>query len=171
MLIIGVDSGLSGAIAFMHVNSTNKALDITVYVTPVIEVKKNNKKRREYVDTQIRDLIVDEMDAVVGPLSVCMVVEKVHAMPGNGIKQAFNFGVGYGLWRGLATGLNIPLHEVTPQAWKKEIMQGISDKDAARFKAQKLFPQLSHEFKLKKDDGKAEALLIAEYGRRVLRLV
>jgi crossover junction endodeoxyribonuclease RuvC len=54
---------------------------------------------------------------------------------------------------------------VTPQRWKKTMLDGQGkDKDAARFKAQALFPQI--ELHLKKHDGRADALLIAEFARR-----
>jgi hypothetical protein len=38
-------------------------------------------------------------------------------------------------------------------------------KDAARFLATKLYPDVAESFKLKKDDGKAEAVLIARYAQ------
>jgi len=43
-------------------------------------------------------------------------------------------------------------------------------KDNARELAGKLYPNLKESFELKKDDGKAEALLIAEYLRRQLNV-
>ena len=78
----------------------------------------------------------------------------------------FNFGKGFGLWLGILAGLGIPHTLVTPQAWKKEMMQGMGDKDAARIRAQELFPHCVDSLSRKKDIGRADALLIAEYGRR-----
>jgi crossover junction endodeoxyribonuclease RuvC len=48
-------------------------------------------------------------------------------------------------------------------------MQGVADKDAARMRACQLFPSAANMLERKKDDGRAEALLIAEYGRRTLK--
>ena len=64
--------------------------------------------------------------------------------------------------------VEIPTELVSPQRWKKEIMadQG-KEKSAARFKAMTLFPSLADQLKLVKHDGRAEALLMAEYARRL----
>ena len=63
--------------------------------------------------------------------------------------------------------LNIPTELVSPQRWKKEMMDGQGkEKSAARFKAMSLFPQLADQLKLVKHDGRAEALLMAAYAQR-----
>ena len=89
-------------------------------------------------------------------------------MPKQGVSSSFCFGEGKGMWEGILAALNIPVELVSPQRWKKEIMadQG-KDKSAARFKAMALFPSLADQLKLVKHDGRAEALLLAEYGRRL----
>jgi crossover junction endodeoxyribonuclease RuvC len=94
-------------------------------------------------------------------------VEKVHSMPGQGVRSMFTMGVGYGAWLGLLAGLQIPTTLVMPQRWKKVMLadQG-QDKDASRLRAIQLFPTEAEYFTRKKDDGRAEAALIAEYGRR-----
>ena len=63
--------------------------------------------------------------------------------------------------------LTIPYTLVTPQRWKKELMDGMpKDKDSSRVVAIRLFPTFATELKLKKHHGRADALLIAEYLRR-----
>jgi hypothetical protein len=81
----------------------------------------------------------------------------------------FGFGKGYGMWIGIVAALEIPYTLVTPQAWKKELMQGIKDKDAGRLRAMQLFPAYNEWLVRKRDIGRADALLIAEYGRRQLK--
>ena len=89
-------------------------------------------------------------------------------MPGQGVRSMFTMGYGVGVWTGLLVGLLLPYNRVTPQRWKKLMMDGIAakDKDASRHRAQQLFPLA--DLRLKKHDGRAEALLIAEYGHRTL---
>lgn len=89
------------------------------------------------------------------------VIELVGAMPKQGSTSGFRFGVGVGLLRGVIAALNIPLVQVTPTKWKREL--GISsDKDAARALAIRLFPECA-KFTRVKDTGRAEAALIARW--------
>jgi len=95
------------------------------------------------------------------------VIERVSAMPKQGVVSVFGFGRSYGEARGVVGALNIPMHLVTPQKWKKHF--GLSsDKDQPRALATRLFPSVSEHFKLKKHDGRAEAALIALYGAQVI---
>lgn len=102
------------------------------------------------------------------PDKVAVFIEKVSAMPGQGVSSMFRLGEGYGLWIGIISALKLPLTKVHPATWKKVMMQGISDKDAARGRAQELFPDAAGYFKRKLDCDRADAVLIAEYGRRQL---
>ena len=82
---------------------------------------------------------------------------------GMGRTSAFNFGRGYGTLQGVFQTLKIPYTLVTPQKWKKSY--GLSkEKELSRLLANRLFPALSDQLKLKKHDGRSEALLIAKYG-------
>jgi hypothetical protein len=96
---------------------------------------------------------------------VIVFIEKVHSMPKQGVASSFNFGMGFGLWQGVVVGLNLPMEMVTPQRWQKEMLAGMQGgKEASIIRAQELFPDA--ELHLKKHHGRADALLIAEYGRR-----
>jgi hypothetical protein len=89
-------------------------------------------------------------------------------MPKQGVASSFCFGEGKGMWEGIIAAYAMAVELVSPQRWKKEMMadQG-KDKSAARFKAMALFPSLADQLKLVKHDGRAEALLMAEYARRL----
>lgn len=153
---IGIDPGLSGAIAAIRPNGGIEIAD-----TPTMQVKKGKGKRNEYLPAQMAEFL--------NGYSNCHVfIEKVHSMPGQGVSSMFRMGEGYGLWIGILSALKIPFTKVTPQAWKKELMAGLKDKDAARGRAQELFPHAMVFLKRKKDCDRADALLIAEYGRRTL---
>jgi len=90
-------------------------------------------------------------------------IERVHAMPKQGVTSAFSFGVSYGIVRGILVALKVPTNLVTPNEWKRHFRLG-SSKDEARIIASRQFPELANRFDLKKDHGRAEAALIALFG-------
>lgn len=157
MYYIGIDPGQTGAIAVIN----SKKEIATIYDTPTMQAIKGKKYKTEYLPAEMVSVLSSY------PKELCHVfIEKVGAMPGQGVTSMFNFGKGFGIWIGILAALELPHTFVTPQAWKKLLMQGMADKDAARIRAQELFPQSIVLLNRKKDIGRADALLIAEYGRR-----
>lgn len=95
-------------------------------------------------------------------------VEKVNAMPKQGVTSMFKFGKSAGFIEGVLTACRVPYQLIPPQKWKKEYSLG-SDKKDSIIVCERLFPQVSllrTERCTTKHDGMAEALLIAEYARR-----
>ena len=91
-------------------------------------------------------------------------VERVSAMPRQGVASSFNFGVGFGSLLAACRYVAMPLELITPAVWKKAL--GLSrDKQASLDRARMLFP--TAELHLAKHEGRAEALLLADYGRRL----
>lgn len=104
------------------------------------------------------------------PQNCKCVVEKVNAMPGQGVTSMFNFGKNFGFIQGVLEAYEIPFELVPPQKWKKEFSV-TSDKNTSIDVAKRLFPNINLKAtnRCKKDhDGMAEALLMAEYARRKL---
>lgn len=88
------------------------------------------------------------------------VIERVHSMPAQGISSAFTFGVGFGSVLACLQLLPASIEFVSPAVWKRGL--GLSkDKSASLDRARLLYPQAN--LKRKKDDGRAEALLIAHW--------
>lgn len=107
------------------------------------------------------------LKAASGPSSVCC-LEKVSAMPGQGVVSMFNFGHNLGYIEGLLQAFDIPYQLVPPQTWKKEFCV-TSDKNTSIEVCRKLFPHvclLPTAKSRKPSDGMAEAMLMAEYARR-----
>lgn len=155
MRYIGIDPGLSGAVAVL---SGALGLEFTLLDTPVAMVG----KKREYVAVRMVELLRPYAENSVAAL------ESVHSMPKQGVASAFNLGRGLGLWIGILAALGISCDMVPPQRWKGVMMDGMGkEKDAARLRAMQLFPAASDHLALKKHHGRAEALLIAEYRRRL----
>lgn len=98
-------------------------------------------------------------------------VEKVGAMPGQGVTSMFSFGKSAGYIEGVLAAFEIPYQLVSPRAWKKEFgLDGSKQKSIEVCK--RLFPDvplLPTERCRVEADGMAEALLMAEYARRKMR--
>lgn len=160
MIYLGIDPGITGAVAII-----TKKGKIKIFDTPATKIKKGKSNRNEYLPVEMSNLIKRIINKY-GVQKCHLAIEKVHSMPKQGVASTFSFGRGYGIWLGIIAALNISSSDITPQEWKKEIMKGMSDKDAARIKAQQLFPKYAHLLNLKKHIGRADSLLIAEYARR-----
>jgi len=92
-----------------------------------------------------------------------VLIEASQAMPGQGVRSMWTTGYGYGLWLGILAALQLPYTPVRPVVWKKAVGLG-KDKEQARLRAQQLFP--AADLRRKRDHGRAEALLLAWYGRQ-----
>jgi len=130
-------------------------------VTITIEIKTSNGgKKNEFLPAEMAQIILCEIDMQ----ETHAFIEKVGAMKGQGVTSMFSFGKGFGIWIGILAAFRVPYTFVTPQAWKKMIMAGKHDKDAYRIRAQELYPGYAAQLNRKKDNGRADALLIAHYG-------
>jgi crossover junction endodeoxyribonuclease RuvC len=90
-------------------------------------------------------------------------IEQQWSRPTDGGPQGFKTGLGYGQLRMLLASNFLPYRIVSPMAWRR--FMGLSgDKDAARALASRLAPKDADQWARKKDDGRAEAALIALYG-------
>lgn len=148
--VIGIDPGAAGAVAILEAGKLVQVFDM-----PVVEVQVGGKAKRrvapEILASELRLYNVSDTVAVV---------EQVGAMPGQGVASMFAFGQAYGLVLGVLAGLWIPTTTVTPTTWKKALKLN-AGKDGARAKAAQLWPAQANEFKRVKDDGRAEASLLA----------
>ena len=151
-IIVGVDPGINGALAFLDVHKH----EFTLHQMPIFNIRPGAKTKKVLDHVQL-GLLLDN------PHIVHLYLEQVNAMPGQGAVSTFSFGRHFGTVFGACGALNIPLTEVRPAAWKK-VLKVPADKDAARFRASQLFPKCAPAWPNKSDDGLAEAALIAFYG-------
>ena len=153
MKIIGIDPGLSGAIAVLE---NNKVLNI--FDMPVMSEGKKNK--RQLNSAQLVKLIKDNISKNE---EVSVVVEQVNAMPGQGVTSMFNFGQTFGAIKGVCAALSLPIFFVRPAKWKKHFELINSSKDASRTKVIEMYPALAENLSKKKDVNKSDAILIARF--------
>ena len=90
-------------------------------------------------------------------------IERQQAMPKQGVSSTFKLGYAYGQIVTTVALTQTPYTILTPAGWKKGLRLP-SDKDAARRLAQQWYPKCASDFTRKKDEHRAEALLIAHYG-------
>lgn len=152
MYTIGIDPGLSGAIAVL---ATDGAL-VTLYDTPVLTLSTSRGTRQEYDVPGMAALLESHVGS-----GLHVLLEEAQAMPGQGTRSMFTTGYGFGIWIGVLSALQLPYTRVRPGVWKKAMGLG-PDKEAARLRAIQLF--LGADLRRKKDHGRAEALLLAAYG-------
>lgn len=151
--IIGIDLGATGGIAAFHDGKLH-----TVRAMPTV----TNAKGRPRVDgaavgALLRDLKPDHA-----------FVELVGAMPAQGVSSMFTFGMAAGIVHGALGALCIPMTLISPAQWKVALRVPAA-KDGARARASQLIPGGAVYWPLVKDDGKAEAAMIALYGLRLDR--
>ena len=153
MRVIGIDPGLSGAIAILEDNKVLQIFDM-----PVMAEGKKNK--RQLNSAQLVNIIKENNQ---GSEEKAVVVEQVNAMPGQGVTSMFNFGQTFGAIKGICAALNLPIFFVRPTKWKKHFELINSSKDSSRTKAIEMYPSLSNQLSKKKDVNKSDAILIARY--------
>lgn len=96
-----------------------------------------------------------------------VVIERVFASPQMGTVSAFDFGTSFGMLLGIVASLRLRTELITPPVWKRA-MRVPANKDAARGRASEVFPHDTHLWPRKKDDGRAEAALLAAHGFSLL---
>ena len=174
MIQIGIDPGISGALAVLDTETRQ----VKFYDTPTVTVR-SGKKLKNQMDAAAIALLLNSI--AVGK-DVLVTIEKVNAMPGwkndpdnpgervqasMGVTSAFNFGFGYGVWIGLLTALMLPFQQIHPLTWKRAMMQDMGkEKDASRIKAMQLFPLTAKDLSLRKSHNRADALLLAAWGSK-----
>lgn len=152
-IYVGIDPGLGGAIAFILPKG-----EIEIYDTPTTQILVGKSKRNVHV--------LPEMWLLVGlhteiKYEMMYVLEDVQPMPKFGSAN-FAFGSSVAFWEMALVGHEVPYMRLRPQIWKKEVGIPVrSDKGRSRLLAGQLYPRYRDLFARVKDDGRAEALLMA----------
>lgn len=150
-MICGIDPGLSGGIAFIEEDTV-----CSVEAVPVHKIKEGKSVKR-YLDC----FTILHLLHTYNPQHVF--IEKQQAMPRQGVSSTFRTGFGYGLYIGMLIAGDYDYTIVGAKEWKKYFNLS-SDKDLSREKASVIFPDASHLWRQKNQDGLAEAALIAYFG-------
>jgi hypothetical protein len=184
MIHIGIDPGINGAVAVVSGDYAN------VWDTPAVATERGREYDVPAMVARIQEIQVDAIDRV--PLSAFGVLledeprfnatlEGGRVMPNRirdksgewrdvqqSAKSQAAYWRGIGLWEGILAGLDIPFVVVPPATWKRAMNVpggGREAKAACVAEARRRFPSAAHLLYRARDDGRAEALLLALYGR------
>jgi hypothetical protein len=151
--ILAIDPGLGGALAVLMTGIPDR---VAVYDMPVVDGEINHHQLSHMIRSFGPDIAY---------------IERVGPMPRDGVKQAWRFGSAYTSARVVVSLLNIPTTLVTPGAWKKtmKVGGGPEGKEQCRALALQSFPACAASFARKKDQGRAEAALLALYAAQFAR--
>jgi crossover junction endodeoxyribonuclease RuvC len=151
---IGIDPGLSGAIAIISPES------LKIFDMPTMTVERNGKAKRQVSASELAEMLY-----LYSGRDCHVYCERVSAMAGQGVTSVFSFGRSFGMIEGILAAFKMPVTFVPPATWVKAVGRG-QGKDASRARAMELFPSDQDQFKRVKDDGRADAALIAYWGSR-----
>ena len=181
MIRVGVDPGITGAVAFL--DEELRCLDLFDMPTMQLGARRQQVNAPELAKAilppcpnsayhaNLADGIESATFSTCGccdgsgrtsEVAITVYLEQVSAMPRQGVASMFNFGCSYGVVMGICAALRYPVVLVRPAAWKKAAGLIGKPKEAARTLAQQLYPE--QDLALKKHVGRADALLIARYG-------
>lgn len=144
-MIIGIDPGArAGAVALVR-DGFAEVHDLPVFDAGEVDV-------------------IALADILSGDSATHVWIEKVGAMPKQGVSSTWKFAKAVGAIEAAVSLSGIPFSHITPAKWKAHFRLA-REKDAARQRAIQLFPKLAAQLARKKDEHRAEALLIAAYGK------
>ncbi len=185
-VVVGIDPGKRGAIAYLPARAGRPP-----HLEPM-PLLRSHKGRDEYDLVAIAGLLGSLLEPVVtttGPRGArgarfrsveyhrtLAFVELGNPLPRSMGGGSANYHRGYsrGILEGILVALGIPYALVPPRAWQRAMLAGTSGADTkqrAVIAASRLFPTVSllpTPRCRKPSDGMADALLLAEYGRRTL---
>ena len=154
MRFVGIDPGYSGGIAVIEGSDS-----VEVYTMPITGTGKD-----KLVDAAVAAEIINGKDTFA-------IIEKVGTRPGQGVSSQGRFMRGFGQLIGALQVIGVQWDWVPPQTWKKAILAGCGDKGKKATIAwcKRMFPDVNliPERCRNEHDGMADALAMAEYGRRM----
>jgi crossover junction endodeoxyribonuclease RuvC len=156
----GIDPGMAGAVATLIDGEPGPLLDM-----PTMAVGDKTEVDAAALARFIRDVRRANDGAYF-----CATIERVRAMPPRqvggverrpGAQSSMNFGESYGKAKAVLEVFGLDFSLAEPQSWKRHFGLIGQEKDASRQLALRRFPSMASLLKRKKDDGRAEALLLA----------
>jgi hypothetical protein len=158
-LILGIDPGLTGAVAVY--DSASKLLlelfDMPTEFSTIAQTKKIANGR------ELAKRLLPYSARFMGA-----VFEDVASRPNQSSVSTFSFGLSTGIVLGVLQSFQLPIHKTPPSVWKM-LMGCTASKLVSRIRAASLFPEQKKLFDRAKDDGRAEAALMAKFGEKVFK--
>lgn len=154
MILIGIDPGLSGAIAALNERGNVLLLED---LPTMASGGKGAKVKRGIDPAGLNNLL-----STLKEDDITAALERTTAMPGQGVSSMFSMGDTFGAIRAVLACRAIRTELTAPASWKRSM--GLdSDKERCRARAIQLFPDQASKLSRKADHNRAEALLLAEW--------
>ena len=158
MIVLGIDIGVTGAIAAIDSRGTCVIVDL-----PTFEIPGKRMVRRRLNGRGLLDIVRGLVPAGEPALAI---IEDVHTMPGarNSPQSQGSLMHSRGVVETVIEIARIEMHAVSPQKWKRTLGLIGQEKSGGLILARKMYPTAIDVLKRVKDHNRAEALLIAHYG-------
>lgn len=164
-LLMGIDPGLSGAIAVVDMD---RWVLVDLIDLPVFQKPSEARKQGflAYLDSHKLSSLID----MYAPMVALAALEEPGAMPEQGLSSTFRFGHVCGQIHGVLAGHYVPVVPVKPAVWKSALALS-SNKDESRMRAGLEFPAAKDLWALKKHNDRAEAALLCTYAKKYLHQI
>lgn len=164
MLVLGIDPGLSGALAVLSCPEGREPFLVDVVDMPIVG---EDAKRRVRVGAIAKWL--DRINDMVGQRPQVAWVERAQAMPDQGASSGFIYGRAVGAVEACVLCCGIPLYTAEPVTWKKHHDLIGKDKSAS-LELARTIDRAAPALELAKHHNRAEAMLIALWGKATWKL-
>lgn len=167
MIIIGIDPGIFGAIAVIQNKEVLEIHDFPILTTlKTTKTKSGKQKKKNELD--IEEFFIMYRNILKTWRPTLVVIEQVSARPGQGVSSMFSFGRTVGITEAIIRTVGgTHVKYVQPQKWKKHHNLIKKGKDASVALCRLHYPEMTSTF-MKSKDGRADAVLIAEYGHYLI---
>lgn len=189
---IGIDPGNVGAICAILHNLPKVPLLFDMPVKVITTGTKGNPTKKTQLDSdrllnifrsikqesgdaecyavlelpQLRPAVMPAPPLINGQPHRCSVCHQQHWIAGQGVASQGGFMRSGGIIHGLLKGVGIGFAEIAPRLWTADVFHGRSEKVDHRRLAAQMYPALAGKLERVKDDGRADAILIADYAMR-----
>lgn len=155
-MFVGIDPGLTGAIAVLDHTGMRHLADLPTMNRGAGTVKRQINGAA--LTTYLREMLHD-----TDKHEVLVAIEKMGAMPKQGVASMLSIGLTAGIIEGVVAARGYRFELIPAAVWKKA-MKVTATKEHARAAAQRMFP--AAELHLVKHHNRAEALLLAAWAQR-----
>jgi Holliday junction resolvasome RuvABC endonuclease subunit len=161
-IILGVDVGISGALAAIEVGDMG-----SIELIDCIDIPTCSDHTNRQIDVVAFGAFIERITPDIAYIENVTPMPSIGPGPARsmGATSAFRFGMACGAIRAVVAAYSIPYRLVTPQVWKRAsgFLKG-ANKEASRQLALRVLPECAPFLKRKLDHNRADALLLALYG-------
>lgn len=159
MIVAGLDPGKNGALVTLFEDGSTVVNRVPLIQRAPKPGRKTSSKvpdEREWARRWRQQIFFSNPDLFV--------VEAVHGWKGQAAGASFAFGRAMGFAMATIMYIDVPIHGAPPNVWKERFGLVGMPKSASIDVCRKLIPSLAPELTKAKDEGVAEAGLLAYYG-------